>query len=87
MHNKARAMHMHSACYDRSRFRTILIGLTTTALSGVRIMADSDNTTTLPLVTRRRVLMAIAICENGNLAFRQRDIQTRGSKSRTPSPF
>lgn len=54
MHNKARAVHMHSACYDRSRCRKTLIDLTTTALSEVRIMADSDNTTTLPLVIRRR---------------------------------
>jgi hypothetical protein len=40
-----------------------LIGLTTTALTRVRIMADSDNTTTLPLVIRRRVLGQLQLRE------------------------
>ncbi|TPL96330.1 hypothetical protein FJ960_26475 [Mesorhizobium sp. B2-3-11] len=49
------------AASGRTGARYTRCGLTTTKLLGARIMADSDNTTPLSFVTRRRVLGATAI--------------------------
>lgn len=48
---------MWSTFRDRTSCSNTSFGLATTKLSGVRIVADSDNTTTLSLVTRRRAIV------------------------------
>ncbi|MER9627452.1 hypothetical protein [Mesorhizobium sp. M0296] len=55
-HRYARAPHLHRTCGGWPERANTPVSLTTTQADGARIMADSDNTTTLPYVTRRRVL-------------------------------
>src|SRR5438445_7534522 len=65
-YQKARAMHLQSTCGDRPECVNTLFGLTTPKLLRARIMADSDNTTTLPLVTYRRAPARTAAAMTGS---------------------